>query len=508
MAAAIRRDIAWLMLACLVTGAVRCVGLMEPSFWFDEAMSWRTSTLPWDAMIRSLSRNTHPPLFFAVLKLWIGVFGESAAALRSMNIVIAMLTPPFIWLFCVEAASVAGGLVGRNKCAQLERNPDTTPLPERRKALFRPTHSGLAACFLFAFSPFQIRLAWEARMYPLFVLLTVVSSWLLMRAVARPAATTRWIGLGTASLAMLYTHYFAIFAVAGECVFLAAWTFKKGHCSGKSKLLGCGIAAIIIASGWAFWLPIFFRQRQRVSDGWWTEALSFPNFLASATDLVASSRVLTNGVTEATCAAVLVLVVVALWRLGSFAGHYLAILIACGIGLPLLVSMVGTNVVVSRYFAATQVLWLIGVAALIASIHQTPLRRLAIGSVAVTFLLFHTWHLRSLDLWARPGMRAAVRFVESKLRDDEQIMVESTLLYFPALFYSTHRRQLRLLDEDSEASFFAGGPVLRVDERLQFKAIDPDCPRLWVISEHTTSAVPPLSDWEFGSCFFFPGTAP
>lgn len=134
MTSAIRREIVCLIVACLLAGGVRWVGLLEQSFWFDEAMSWRTSILPWDAMLRSLSRNTHPPLYFAVLKAWIGLWGESVTALRSLNVVIAMLTPPFIFLCCREAANV-----DRNQLVQLRQEPDVVPLPELRKALIRPT---------------------------------------------------------------------------------------------------------------------------------------------------------------------------------------------------------------------------------------------------------------------------------------------------------------------------------------------------------------------------------
>jgi hypothetical protein len=488
------------------------VGLLEQSFWFDEAMSWRTSILPWDAMLRSLSRNTHPPLYFAVLKAWIGLWGESVTALRSMNVVIAMPTPPFIFLCCREAANV-----DRNQLAQLRHVPDVVPLPELRKALSRPTcllgptcnfrDAGLVACLLFAFSPYQIRLAWEARMYPLLVLLTVASSWLLMRALAKPASIVRWVCFGLASLAMLYTHYFAMFAVAGQCFFLATWAFKKDDCPRRHKLRGCAIATILILGGWVLWLPIFFRQRQRVADGWWTQELRFHDILALAADLVASSRVLT-GVASAMCAAALLLVVVNLWRRVSFGSRYLASVMTFGTGLPVAYSLVGTNVVVSRYFAITQVLWLIGVAGLLAGIQKRAILVGLTGMVVASLILFHAWHLRSLDVWARPGIQAAARFVDSRLGDDDQVVAQSTLVYFPAQFHSEKRDQLRLLDDESGASFFAGGPVLRLQERLTFSEIRSECRRLWVISGTATAPMPSPQDWEFDSCHFFPGTAP
>ncbi|MEO8494806.1 MAG: glycosyltransferase family 39 protein [Planctomycetota bacterium] len=292
-----RREMLWLLVASIVAGAVRCVGLLEPSIWFDEAMSWRTSILPWDAMLRSLSRNSHPPLYFALLRLWVGAFGESAAALRSMNVVISMLTPPFIWLFCREAASATE--VGRNESARRED-----------RDMFR--RAALTACLQFACSPFQIRLVWEARMYPLFVLLTMLSSWLLLRAIANPVSMMRWGCFAIASLGMLYTHYFAMFAVTGQFAFLACWTLTSADRLRKTRLCGVAVAAVIVVSGWALWLPVFLRQRQRVADDWWTGKLTLGNVLESAADWVSSSRVFVDPMMAAACVVALTIVIVGL----------------------------------------------------------------------------------------------------------------------------------------------------------------------------------------------------
>lgn len=34
-----RRELLAIVIVCLVAGVIRCVGLLEPSIWFDEAMS-------------------------------------------------------------------------------------------------------------------------------------------------------------------------------------------------------------------------------------------------------------------------------------------------------------------------------------------------------------------------------------------------------------------------------------------------------------------------------------
>lgn len=494
-----RRELLAIVIVCLVAGVIRCVGLLEPSIWFDEAMSWRTSTLPWDAMLRSIGRNTHPPLYFVVLKLWMGVWGESLLALRSLNVLVAVLTVPFVWLFVREATRI-------DRHNNFENDRIHRHCQDRSNFMH---HVPLVACILFAVSPFQIRLAWEVRMYPLLVLLAAVSSWLLMRAMAKPQVIGRWIGFSIASLAMLYTQYFGLFAFAGQVVFLVWWVSRRDGPSRRLKLRSTLVAATLMATGWAFWMPTFLRQRQRVASGWWTDELTFDKMLETVTDLVASSSILSNEFATMICFVAFASVLMLLSRMSSLLPRYLMIIIVASTMLPIACSLVGTNVIVSRYFAITQLFWLAGLACVISSTRLVVPRYALVAAASVTFLLLHSWHLQALHLDASPGVRRAIGFIEAHSDASDQVIAESTLCYLPAQFHSRNRDQLRVSNETEQAAYFTGSPVLRVPERIKFADVPASCQGIWLVSRHATPTVAPSrADWSFGSCHIFPGTAP
>ena len=156
---------ALLALAIIVVGGVslRMYGLYGRSMWFDEGFSWRTVQFPFLEMIERIGRDNHPPLYFILLKLWTAAFGESLVALRSMNLAVSALAMVGIYLWAVEAFARDG---------------------DRARARW----IGLVGAALFAVSMYQIRAAWEIRMYAMGTALVAVSTWLLLRACSRPCS--------------------------------------------------------------------------------------------------------------------------------------------------------------------------------------------------------------------------------------------------------------------------------------------------------------------------------
>ena len=156
---------ALLALAIIVSGGVglRMYGLYGRSMWFDEGFSWRTIQFPVSEMIERTGRDNHPPLYYILLKLWTAAFGESLVALRSMNLVVSAVAMAGIYLWAVEAFARSG---------------------DRARARW----IGLVSAVLFAVSTYQIRAAWEIRMYAMGTALVALSTWLLLRALCARAA--------------------------------------------------------------------------------------------------------------------------------------------------------------------------------------------------------------------------------------------------------------------------------------------------------------------------------
>ena len=90
----------------------------------------------------------NPPLYWCIMRVWSGLFGESEIALRSFSVVCGVTTVPLM------------GMLGRR--------------------LFGPG-TGLTAAALLAISPLSIELSDEVRCYALLHLLIVLNTLCLMR---------------------------------------------------------------------------------------------------------------------------------------------------------------------------------------------------------------------------------------------------------------------------------------------------------------------------------------
>ena len=121
-----------------------------------------------------------PPLYYALLHVWMGVFGDGNQAVRLLSALFGAATLPLLY----RAGRRLGG----------------------------PT-VGVGALVLLATSPFAIRYGTEARMYSLVALL-VAAGWLLLaNALERPRMP--WLaGIAAVTGALLLTHYWSFYLVA------------------------------------------------------------------------------------------------------------------------------------------------------------------------------------------------------------------------------------------------------------------------------------------------------
>ena len=72
---------------------------LDSALWYDEACSWATSTDELGIMHNLLNVDLqHTPLYFALLKIWSNVFGQSETALRSLSLIFGILTIPLSFI--------------------------------------------------------------------------------------------------------------------------------------------------------------------------------------------------------------------------------------------------------------------------------------------------------------------------------------------------------------------------------------------------------------------------
>lgn len=182
-----RRTVTILALAlCLVYIVVRMWRLTDSCLWFDEIFSVHAAEHPWSSLFWFVAQDLiHPPLFYATLKLWIGIGGESLLWLRLLPVLFsAIALVPFIYL-----------------CKELKL-PDSVML--------------LSLAFL-TVNGSLIKYTQTLRMYSMLMFLSLLSIWLFARYFNRGKS---FVPLLIANLLLIYTHYFGWLVIGSEIVAL------------------------------------------------------------------------------------------------------------------------------------------------------------------------------------------------------------------------------------------------------------------------------------------------
>ena len=205
--------------------------------WLDEALTVDIARLPLHQIPSFLRRDGAPPLYYVLLHFWMGAFGQSDLAVRSLSGVIGLATVPLVWL----AGRRVGGRTG-----------------------------AWAAVLLIATSPFAVRYDTETRMYALVALLTVCGFLALDRVLVRPRP---WNLVAVAAVTglLLYTHYWSIYLIATTFGWLAfqAWRGRPAWRRHARFAMGA-----MVVGGLTFvpWIPIFLYQSAHTGTPWATPA--------------------------------------------------------------------------------------------------------------------------------------------------------------------------------------------------------------------------------------------
>ncbi len=226
-AARSRLPIAAAVGALTVLGAaLRFYGLSHQGLWFDEANTAMLVRYSPSHMLGLIPQSeSTPPLYYMVAWVWVRVFGDTSAGLRSLSAIAGVCVIPVAYGAAAELVSRRAGVI----CA------------------------ALAAC-----NPLLIWYSQEARSYESLVLLTGLALWAFARARRGPTPATVTLWLLAAALAMA-THYYATLAVVPQALALLA-----RHRDRRAVQVGVGLAAVC---GLAL-IPLAISQNGTGNDNW------------------------------------------------------------------------------------------------------------------------------------------------------------------------------------------------------------------------------------------------
>lgn len=212
---------------------LRLVNLNQ-SFWLDEAAQVIESARPFSSQF-NLVADFHPPLYHVLLHFWM-ILSHTENWIRLLSVILGT--------FCIFLIAYL--------------------LPKKGNI----TRSILAA-FLLAISPYHIWYSQEARPYMLFVFLTLLTSFFLLR--------KKWIFYFISVIFLIYSLYFWPFVLIGQ----GMWILLKERKSLNQWLYLTVFSFIFYIP----WVPSFIGQIKTGTGGLftgWTNVVSFEPFKAIA----------------------------------------------------------------------------------------------------------------------------------------------------------------------------------------------------------------------------------
>jgi 4-amino-4-deoxy-L-arabinose transferase-like glycosyltransferase len=194
-----------LLAIILLAFTLRVYRLGYQSLWDDEAKSVWVSSWSVTEILVEQSQHEHPPLHYLLLHGWIRLAGESEFSVRFVSLFFGLLSVPMIY--------------------------------KLGKALSN-ARLGLLAAFVAAISPFWVYFSQETRMYTTATFFSLSAVYFFARILrdhqkstglgqvfipaSRRLGLGLWLGYVLTTFCSLYSHYFALFAIVFENLFLAS----------------------------------------------------------------------------------------------------------------------------------------------------------------------------------------------------------------------------------------------------------------------------------------------
>lgn len=218
-----------LLAVILVAFALRVYRLDAPELRGDEAFGYFFTQHSYTGIVAAtLSlREPHPVASYFIQKSWMGWAGDREFALRFVSVWWGVLATALLWRLA------------------------------RRLAL--DPFAALLGAGMLALTPYLIEPSQTARMYSISLALTLASTWLALEAWRRGGWKT-WGAYVAVSWLALHTHYYAIFILAAQNLFVAGLGWRA--VAARRRLWRWLIAQLAL---WSLYLPWLIVARDTLT---------------------------------------------------------------------------------------------------------------------------------------------------------------------------------------------------------------------------------------------------
>lgn len=238
------------LLAIIFFALILRLVVINQSFWLDEAIG--ALVVKGQNAIQITSQfpkgDNHPPLYYLLIEGWSNLFGYSEVALRSLSVLLGVLTVYFTFLIAKKLT--------------------------KGKTIFYPLFSAL----LLASSPFHIYYSQEARMYIVAgFFATAAIYYFLLTLDTKIKQTYPWILFSLSITALVFTDYVPVFLLP------LFWLFAFIDKPKKDWWKKFFLSHLPLALFGILWLPIFLIQLER--GAWLLQKLPAWSKLAGGANL-------------------------------------------------------------------------------------------------------------------------------------------------------------------------------------------------------------------------------
>lgn len=480
-----RRIVAYSLLGLIASWHL--LNLDRQSLWFDESFSWRLTRFPWAEMIARARRDVHPPLYYVLLKMWTGAFGDSVFAMRLLSFCWFVAALGMVHLFCREATLGPG-----RPAADVQEAED----------------SGLFAILFLAADPLIYRYVQEARMYTQELALLFASNWLLLRALREERRRGRWwVAYAVSAAALGYTHYFGLLSVAAQALFVAGslvvalWPGdRRPSVPARVPWVYWAVGSALLAAAlYVPWVPTLRAQQARVAEDYWSRPTSEssplsmgfwrallpqmiayePNQASASTSAEEPPRVMD----EALLAAVCVILLVTAWRRDRV-GWLLISGIVAPAAMAITVSyFTGRNSIEARFLLPSFSLLVTAFALVIGTIRPRSLRWAVAGACFLALACLTRNYIQGLGRPAREEARGVAGHIAGSARPGDLVLCTDHARFFPLLYHARGRFPVyQARYPGLVIKHYSGGPIYRDDDfRTWTEALRSGSRRLWIL---------------------------
>lgn len=434
--------------AIIFLGSIlRLYKLTAVSLWHDESFSALLIRYPYKEMIDRIILDVHPPLYYMLLRIWDFMLGDSLFSLRLFSVFFGILTVYFTYLFIKNA--------------------------------FKSEKLGLISAAFIALNPFQIQYSSEARMYTLGTFLAVLSSWLLVKALeslknsnelnleqnnnkfinnnTEPSGKNKknifdsikekikkyqwWILYGVSAALAYYTHYYLLFSIAAQGLFVILWGYKNYSLKAKEWLKSANIRGAFIGYTVSIvlflpWIPVLLKQLGQVEENYWIPKMNMYSILNTIFKIFSGTNINT-GNTELILFTI-IFIAIFVFALKREKNDYKC-LIALSFILPFVLAIglsYKRSLYLDRYFVFTGLFYFMILALFLEQITKNILKKALLAFLLIASVLFFIRGWQNTSPAGKPGVKDAAEYIFKNAEPNEKVFVASTFIFFAYKYYA------------------------------------------------------------------------